>query len=180
MKFELSKAISLLERTPSVIAAMLRDLGSEWVFENEGLDTWSPFDVLGHLIYGEQTDWMVRTALILEKEGTKTFESFDRYAQFERSKGKQLEDLLLEFEELRAKNLEVLKSKNITVNDLELEGLHPELGKVTLAQLLSAWVVHDLGHIAQISRVMAKQYGQEVGPWTKYLTILNHTPSESP
>lgn len=178
MKFELNKAIPILERTPLALRTLLQDLPLEWILENEGKDTWSPFDVIGHLIHGEKTDWMVRTELILEDGPLKTFQPFDRFAQFENSKDKNLEDLLDEFEELRKNNLTSLKSKNLTSKDLDRIGVHPELGEVTLAQLLSAWVVHDLGHIAQISRVMAKQYKSEVGPWPKYLTILNHIPKE--
>lgn len=178
MKFELNKAIPVLERTPSVLRNLLQELPAEWIQENEGKDTWSPFDVVGHLIHGEKTDWMVRTELILEEGPPKTFEPYDRFAQFKNSKGKTLGELLEEFERLRKDNLNNLRSKNLTDSDLERKGIHPELGEVTLVQLLSAWVVHDLGHIAQVSRVMAKQYKNEVGPWPKYLTILNHTPKE--
>ncbi|RKN79301.1 DinB family protein [Ulvibacterium marinum] len=178
MKFELETAIPILERTPTVLRALLQDLPEKWIRENEGEDTWSPFDVVGHLIHGEKTDWMIRTALILEKGSNPTFEPFDRFAQFENSKGKTVESLLDEFEGLRKDNLTELKSRNLTSVDYGRTGIHPEFGEVTLAQLLSAWVVHDLGHIAQISRTMAKQYKNEVGPWTKYLTILNYTPKE--
>lgn len=178
MKFELNKALPLLKRTPSVLRSLLNDLPEEWIHENEGKDTWTPFDVIGHLIHGEKTDWMVRSEIILGDGPDKVFEPFDRFAQFEDSKGKTLEELLTEFETLRNENLELLKSKQLSSDDLNLKGIHPELGVVTLAQLLSAWVVHDLGHIAQISRVMAKQYKNEVGPWPKYLTILNYSPSE--
>lgn len=178
MKFELNKAIPVLERTPLVMRSLLQGLPEEWIYENEGKDTWSPFDVIGHLIHGEKTDWMVRSEIILGDGPDKVFEPFDRFAQFEDSKGKTLEALLTEFETLRNGNLELLKSKPLSSEDLNLEGIHPELGTVTLAQLLSAWVVHDLGHITQISRVMAKQYKNEVGPWPKYMTILNYNPSE--
>ncbi|WP_299532778.1 DinB family protein [Ulvibacterium sp.] len=178
MKFELDEAIPILERTPTVLRTLLQGLPKEWVQGNEGEGTWSPFDVIGHLIHGEKTDWMIRTALILEKGPNPTFEPFDRFAQFENSKHKTLKNLLDEFEELRKDNLTELSSRNLVSNDYERTGIHPELGEVTLAQLLSAWVVHDLGHIAQISRTMAKQYKNEVGPWPKYLTILNYTPKE--
>jgi hypothetical protein len=178
MNFELNKAIPVLGRTPLVMRSLLQGLPEEWIYENEGKDTWSPFDVIGHLIHGEKTDWMVRSEIILGDGPDKVFEPFDRFAQFEDSKGKTLEALLTEFETLRNGNLELLKSKQLSSEDLNLEGIHPELGTVTLAQLLSAWVVHDLGHITQISRVMAKQYKNEVGPWPKYMTILNYNPSE--
>lgn len=178
MEFELNNAISILERTPGVFKNFLEGLEEEWIHENEGEDTWNPFEVIGHLIHGEKTDWMVRTNLILENRGNTTFEPYDRFAQIENSKGKTLSGLLTEFETLREKNLEALRSKQLSKEDLNLKGIHPELGEVTLQQLLAAWVVHDLGHIAQISRVMAKQYKNEVGPWSKYLTILHHTPKE--
>ncbi len=178
MKFELDRAIPILERTPTVLRALLQDLPEEWIWENEGGDTWSPFDVVGHLIHGEKTDWMVRTARILENGPNPAFEPFDRFAQFENSSGKTLKNLLDEFEGLRKDNLAELRSRNLTSIDYGRIGIHPEFGEVTLAQLLSAWVVHDLGHIAQISRTMAKQYKNEVGPWPKYLTILNYTPKE--
>ncbi|WP_425235663.1 DinB family protein [Ulvibacterium sp.] len=178
MKFELNTAIPILERTPTVLRVLLQGLSEEWIQGNEGKDTWSPFDVVGHLIHGEKTDWMVRTALILENGPNPAFEPFDRFAQFENSKGKTLESLLEEFEGLRKDNLTDLRSKKLSSDDYERIGIHPEFGEVTLAQLLSAWVVHDLGHIAQISRAMAKQYKNEVGPWPKYLTILNSTPKE--
>ncbi|WP_411030052.1 DinB family protein [Spongiimicrobium sp. 3-5] len=178
MKFELNDAISVLERTPATLQTLLQDLTMAWTHQNEGNDSWSPFDVLGHLIHGEKTDWMVRTEIILSDKPNKAFEPFDRFAQFQNSKGKTLTALLAEFKTLRTDNLSLLRSKNIAAKDLERTGVHPEFGPVTLSQLLSAWVVHDLGHIAQISRVMAKQYKEAVGPWPKYLTILNHTPSE--
>lgn len=178
MKFELDKGIAMLERTPGVLKTMLAGLSEEWTHKNEGGDSWSPFDVVGHLIHGEKTDWMVRTGLILREGSNRTFEPYDRFAQFENSKGKTLDALLREFAELRSENLAALRSKQLTPAHLDRQGIHPELGPVTLSQLLSAWVVHDLGHIAQVSRVMAKQYAAEVGPWPKYLTILNYRPKE--
>jgi len=178
MKFKLNEAISILEKTPLLLKYFLKDLPSEWTHKNEGDNTWSSFDIVGHLIHGEKTDWMVRTEIILGDNPNKEFEPYDRFAQFENSKGKTLEELLAEFESLRNDNLNKLQSWHISLEDLSLKGVHPEFGAVTLSQLLSAWVVHDLGHIAQVSRVMAKQYKNEVGPWPKYLTILNHTPKE--
>lgn len=176
MNFELNKAISILERTPLVLRDMLLGLSEEWTHKNEGGESWSPYDVVGHLIHGEKTDWMVRTGIIMGNTAIKKFEPFDRFAQFEDSRGKSLEELLSEFARLRKVNLDDLKLKQLSSEDMERLGTHPELGPVTLGQLLAAWVVHDLGHIAQVSRVLAKQYKNEVGPWTKYLTIINHTP----
>lgn len=178
MKFNVEEAISVLERTPGVFKTLLADLSSEWTHQNEGGESWSPYDIVGHLVHGERTDWMPRLEIVLSNDRNKTFTPYDRFAQFEMSKGKSLNELLLEFESLRKDNLHTLRSKQLTENDLDRKGIHPELGPVTLGQMLSAWVVHDLGHIAQISRVMAKQYKEEVGPWPKYLTILNHTPKE--
>lgn len=178
MKYDLEQAILVLERTPRVMKTLLGGLSSEWTANNEGGDSWSPYDVIGHLVHGEKTDWMPRLEIILSDEGNKTFTPYDRFAQFEMSKGKTLNELLNSFETLRKDNLNTLQSKNLTVLDLDKKGIHPELGPVTLREMLSAWVVHDLGHITQVSRVMAKQYKEEVGPWTRYLTILNFTPSE--
>ncbi|MDH7444352.1 DinB family protein [Aquimarina sp. 2201CG14-23] len=178
MKFELNDAISILEKTPILLKGFLQGLPSEWIYENEGDNTWSSFDVIGHLIHGEKTDWMIRTEIILSTAPDKTFEPFDRFAQFENSSGKTISELLAEFETLRNNNIITLKSKNLSLEDLNRKGMHPELGEVSLSQLLAAWTVHDLGHIAQISRVIAKQYKNEVGPWPKYLTILNYAPKE--
>ncbi|MEL6812115.1 MAG: DinB family protein [Bacteroidota bacterium] len=178
MNFDIQKAMAVLERTPATLMTLLSGLSSEWTTQNEGGDSWSPYDVIGHLVHGEKTDWMPRLEIVLSDGPTKTFEPYDRFAQFTMSDGKSLEVLLNAFEFLRKKNLELLKLKRLTEEDLDRQGIHPELGPVTLRNLLSAWVVHDLGHIAQISRVMAKQYKNEVGPWPKYLTILNYTPTE--
>lgn len=171
MNFELNKSVEILERTPHTLRTLLQGLDTDWTAANEGDKTWSPYDVVGHLIHGEDTDWIPRAKIILNKE-SRPFEPFDRFAQFNRSAGKSLEELLKEFELKRAQNLNALRHFNLQPTDLELEGTHPELGKVTLRQLLSAWVVHDLGHIAQVSRVMAKQYASEVGVWTAYMRIL--------
>lgn len=162
----------ILERTPTVLKELLESLPEDWTAPNEGPDTWSPYDVIGHLVHGEQTDWITRTKIILEHGESRPFDPFDRFAQFEKSKGKSINELLDEFAKLRKSNLDELKSLNITESDLDKPGMHPGLGKVTLSNLLSCWVVHDLGHIAQISRVMAKQYTSEVGPWFEYLGIL--------
>lgn len=173
MTFNLTKSIEILERTPLVLKTLLTGLSNDWIHNNEGEETWSAFDVMGHLIHGEKTDWLVRTELILSDKPDKTFAPFDRFAQFEESKGKTTSQLLQEFEQLRTKNLELLKSKAIASEDLHKTGIHPAFGAVTLEQLLACWVAHDLGHIAQISRVMAKQYKDEVGPWRNYLPILD-------
>jgi hypothetical protein len=172
MHFNLDHATDLLSRTPLTLRSMLGNLPDEWTLGNEGEQTWSPFDVLGHLIHGELTDWLPRIEIILEAGESKTFEPFDRFAQFEASKGKSLEGLLTGFEELRANNIEALKKMNITQEDLKLRGKHPELGVVTLEELIATWVVHDVDHLVQISRTMAKQYKEAVGPWQAYLSVL--------
>lgn len=172
MKFNLLHAIEVLERTPLALETLLKDLSEEWTKNNEGGESWSPFDVMGHLIHGEKTDWIQRLEIILSEGSNKTFASFDRFAMFEESKGKTTNQLLEEFKILRKENLIHLKSKNITEADYSKTGMHPALGEVTLSHLLSCWVAHDLNHLAQISRVMAKQYQEEVGPWIEYLRIL--------
>lgn len=172
MEFNLDQSIQVLSRTPQTLKELLLGIDEEWTSNNEGTDTWSPYDIIGHLIHGEKTDWIPRAKIILSSEENKDFKPFDRFAQFEESEGKILEQLLNEFESLRVSNLSVLKSLNIGPTDLAKEGIHPAFGKVTLAHLLSTWVVHDLGHIHQICRVMAKQYTNEVGPWTEYLGVL--------
>jgi hypothetical protein len=172
VEFDVEQAMAILSRTPSVFSALLRDLADPWVLSNEGEESWSPFDVLGHLIHGERSDWITRAGVILEHGEAETFEPFDRFAQFAESKGKSLVDLLSEFAITRSASLATLREWNLTPADLERRGRHPEFGVVTLRQLLSTWVAHDLGHIAQAARVMAKQYGAEVGPWSAYLPIL--------
>ena len=172
MKFDLEKSLEILERTPDVFISMLQGISSDWTSVNEGGESWSVYDIIGHLIHGEKTDWVPRTDIILSEETDKNFTPFDRFAQFEDSRGKTLGRLLQEFKMLRERNIEQLRSKNITGEDLAQTGIHPAFGEVTLKQLLSTWVVHDLNHIAQICRVMANQYKEEVGPWTVYLKIL--------
>ena len=178
MKFDIQHAICILEKTPMVLRTMLSNLDSTWTHTNEGGDSWSPYDVIGHLVHGEKADWMPRLEIMLQNGSVQTFEPYDRFAQIEMSKGKSLAELLDAFELLRKENLNTLRSKNISEVDLMRKAIHPSLGKITLAQMLSAWVVHDQGHIAQVSRVLAKNYTEAVGPWTKYLTILNYTPQE--
>ena len=171
MKFDLNRSIEILQNTPSVLESFLHNLSDSWLQSNEGPDTWSPFDIVGHLVHGEQTDWMERTNIILFGED-KHFKKFDRFAQLEESKGKTIVDLLTEFRTLREKNIAFVKGLGLTEDKLDLKGIHPSFGEVTLRQLLSTWVVHDLNHIAQIARVMAKQYSDETGPWIEYLPIL--------
>lgn len=172
MNFTVEKSIAILERTPDVLSTLLQNLSADWTSSNEGKDTWSVYDVIGHLIHGEKTDWMVRATIILSEQTDKTFEPFDRFAQLKDSKQKSLDQLLDEFMLLRKQNIELLRSKKITDNNLEEKGIHPAFGEITLLQLLATWVVHDLNHIAQITRVMANHYKEEVGPWKAYLKIL--------
>lgn len=172
MEFNLTESIQILGKTPLVVSNLLKDLPDAWIKTNEGGDTWSPYDIVGHLIHGEKTDWIPRTLIILGEAASKTFEPFDRFAQFKNSKGKSLDELLNEFSQLRNENLQKLKALNIDEKALMKTGVHPEFGSVTLQQLLAAWVVHDLGHIYQITRVMAKNYKIEAGPWPKYLRVL--------
>lgn len=172
MKFDITRSIEVLSRTPGTLENLLAGLSDEWLQNNEGGDSWSPYDIIGHLIHGEKTDWVPRMEIILSGTADKNFKPFDRFAQKEESKGKSLEELLEEFKFLRKKNIEILKSKSLTASDLAKTGIHPEFGEVTLEQLLATMTVHDLGHIAQIARVMAKQYSDEAGPWKAYLPVL--------
>jgi hypothetical protein len=171
--FTLDDAVALLARTPATLDALLRGLPDGWIVANEGGDTWSPIDVIGHLIHGERTDWVPRARIILEHGETRTFEPFDRFAQFARSEGRSLSSLLDEFATLRRDNLRELTALHLTDADLDRRGRHPELGVVTLRQLLATWVAHDLDHVTQISRVLARQYSDEVGPWRAYLRIIS-------
>jgi hypothetical protein len=172
MEFDLNEGRAVLERTPSTLRAMLHGLGPAWTDATEGPDTWSPYTVVGHLIQGERTDWIQRAEIILAQGEQRTFTPFDRFAQFRESEGKSLQQLLSEFERLRAANLAILQSWQLSDAQLALEGQHPAFGAVTLRQLLATWVAHDLGHILQISRVMAKQYREAVGPWSAYLSVM--------
>lgn len=151
---------------------LLHDLPEPWLKSNEGGNTWSPFDVVGHLIHAERADWIPRASIILEHGESRPFDPFDRFAQFEESKGKTMAELLKTFAELRQGSLEALAQMRLTEEQLALAGTHPAFGRVTLGQLLATWVVHDLDHIGQIARVLAKQYTHEVGPWIEYLSIL--------
>lgn len=174
-KFSLPDTIAVLNRTPATLNVMLRGLPDIWVYRNEGTDTWSAFDIVGHLIVGERTDWMPRLRIILESGEARPFDRFDRFAQFRLSQGRSLEQLLDEFAELRHENLAALQALNLQPADLERRGKHPALGAVTLSELLSTWAVHDFTHLHQLSRVMAHQYRQAVGPWTVYLGVLKCT-----
>jgi hypothetical protein len=171
MTFDLQKSIEILERTPETISTMLWGLSEEWTTNNEGPDTWSPYDVVAHLIHCEETDWVPRMNIILSNSSDKKFTPFDRSGHEHFTK-KSLQELLTEFTDIRNKNIEYLLSKDLTNEHLQLKGIHPKFGEVTLSQLLSTWTVHDLNHISQITRVMAKQYKEAVGPWIEFLGIL--------
>jgi DinB superfamily len=172
MTHNLDLTIALIARTPPTLDALLRDLPEAWTHCNEGGKTWSCYDVIGHLIHGEHTDWIPRTRLILEFGDTKPFERFDRFAQQRQSQGKSLPQLLDEFARLRAVNIEKLRALNLQPADLARRGLHPELGPVTLSDLLAGWAAHDLTHLHQISRIMAHQYRNSIGPWNQYMGVM--------
>jgi DinB superfamily len=180
MEHNLQHTISLLTRTPAALSALLRDLPETWTSRNEGENTWSAFDVIGHLIHGERTDWMPRARMVLQFGETQTFEPFDRWGHVRESQGKSLAQLLDEFARLRSENLEELRTLNLRPEDLELRGRHPALGTVTLSELLATWAAHDLTHLHQVSRVMAHQYRNAVGPWSGYLGVLQCAGHSSP
>jgi len=172
MKFQIEQAVEILSQTPAVLNSLIGNLSGEWTTDKENEDVWSAFDVVGHLIHGEETDWIPRAEIILAQGENLTFQPYDRFAQFEKSKGKTLPELLETFAAARAKNLEALRRMNITPEQLRLKGIHPELGEVNLEQLLATWVVHDLTHIRQIATVTARKYSENVGVWKEYLSIL--------
>ena len=172
MRFELASSMDVLRRTPATLHALLDGLGDAWIRSTEGPETFSPFDVVGHLIDGEETDWMPRAAIILARDPAAVFTPYDRFRHYARNRGRALGSLLDEFGRLRAANLERLAGWKLGEAELDLRATHPSLGPVTLRQLLATWVVHDLGHIAQVVRVMAKQHRDEVGPWVQYLPVL--------
>jgi DinB superfamily len=180
MEYDFEDAVALLGRTPATLDAFLRHLPESWTRSNEGAKTWSVFDILGHLIHGERTDWMPRARMILEFGESKAFEPFDRLAQERDSQGKSLAELLDQFALLRTESLDQLRALNLRPEDLARRGRHPALGVVTFSQLLAAWTVHDLTHLHQISRVMAHQYREAVGPWSKYLGVLQCAGHSSP
>ncbi len=173
MDFELNAALAVLERTPETFRVMLAGLPAVWSDATEGPETWSPFVIVGHLIHGERTDWIPRARIILEQGEDRRFSPYDRFAQFRESAGKSLAALLDEFARLRAENLRTLRGWELGEAQLGLQGEHPEFGPVTLRQLLSTWTAHDLGHVAQTARVMAKQYREAVGPWRAYLPVMD-------
>jgi hypothetical protein len=172
MALFLDECIAILTRTPGTLDALLRGLPEVWTNATEGPGTWSPYVVVGHLIHGEQTDWMPRLGIILTHGTTRTFEPFDREAQFQESAGKPIAALLDGFAALRRENLERLRGLDLQPAQLELKGMHPELGIVTVRQLLATWTAHDLGHVLQVSRTMARRYREEVGPWGQYLSAM--------
>jgi len=172
MKFQLEKAVEVLRQTPYTVQRMFEGLSDEWIESSGNREDWGPYDIVGHLIHGDETDWIPRAEIILAQGEDRTFVPFDRVAQFERSKGISLDDLLTEFSHLRSVNLEKLVRWQLTPEQLALKGMHPELGEVKLEQLLATWVVHDLNHISQIARKIAVKYVDEVGPWRIYLSIL--------
>jgi hypothetical protein len=172
VKFDLDLSIAVLERTPDALRALLSGLPEEWTLGNEGADTWSAFDVVGHLIDGEEKDWMERAQIILAQGQNREFEPFDRHRHLRKNGGRTLEELLDRFAALRRENLDSLGNAQVGDEQLTLLGLHPDFGPVTLGHLLATWVVHDLNHLSQISRVMARQYADAVGPWRAYLSIL--------
>lgn len=171
MEFSIENSVPILRNTPSVLRAITKDLPGDWLYSNEGGDTWSVYDIVGHLLHGERTDWIARLEKVLSVND-KEFIPFDRFAQFTESKDKSLAQLLDEFDEARNRNITILLMKNIGPELHNEEGIHPAFGKVKLSQLLATWTAHDLGHIGQIARVMAKQYKGAVGPWVEYLRIL--------
>ena len=172
MEFRIEQAIEILRTTPHVLRASLKDISDSWVHNNYGESTFSPYDIVGHLIHGERTDWFARAKIILEHGDSKPFEPFDRYAMYEDSKGKTITELLYTFEELRRENIESLTALSLSEQQLDLRGTHPELGPLTLRNLLAMWAVHDLNHIAQMAKSIAYQYRDKVGPFLDYASIL--------
>lgn len=172
MDYQYDEAVAILRRTPATLAALLRGLPEAWTTSGEGPDTWSAYDIVGHLLHGEETEWLARIQIVLEHGEARPFDAFNRTAMFEKYQGYSLDQLLAAFEQARASSLATLSEWQITPEKLALRGTHPALGTVTLSQLLSTWVVHDLNHIGQIVEVMAHQYGEAVGPWSAYLAIL--------
>ncbi len=173
--FDLSDTVTLLSRTPATLNSFLRGIPDLWARHNEGGNSWSAFDIVGHLIVGERTDWIPRAKIILEHGEARPFDRFDRLAQFKESEGKSLEQLLDDFAQVRSESLEALRALNLQPRDFERKGTHPALGVVTLGQLLATWAAHDLTHMHQLTRVMAHQYREAVGPWTVYLGVMQCT-----
>jgi hypothetical protein len=180
MEHHLQHTISLLTRTPAALNALLRDLPEMWTLRNEGENSWSAFDVVGHLIHAERTDWIPRARVVLQFGESKPFAPFDRSGHLRETQGKSLEQLLDEFARVRSESLSELRALNLQREDLELRGRHPALGVVTLSELLATWAAHDLTHLHQISRIMAYQYRDAVGPWSRYLGVLQCAGHSSP
>ena len=173
MNFALGPGIAVLRKTPATLRALLDGLPEDWTAATEGPETWSPYDIVGHLIHGERTDWIPRARIILAQGAERTFTPYDRFAQYTESRGKSTAELLDEFARLRAENVATLRGWSLTQRELALEGVHPAFGPVTLEQLLATWTVHDLSHLAQTARVLAKQYREDVGPFRAYLPLLD-------
>ncbi|MDE3156993.1 MAG: DinB family protein [Acidobacteriota bacterium] len=173
MSHDLQQTVALLSRTPATLDGLLRDLPDAWTLRNEGEGTWTAFDVVGHLAYGERADWMTRARIVLESGEGRTFDPFDRLGQVRESQGKSLNQLLDEFATLRARNLDDLRALNLQPADFDRRGRHPAFGPVTLSQLLATWAAHDLTHLHQLSRILAYQYREAVGPWSRYLGVLH-------
>lgn len=171
--FDLGDALLVLERTPGAFRALLGGLPERWTAPNEGPATFSAFDNVGHLVHGERADWVPRARIILAQGPDRRFAPVDRFAHERESAGRTLAELLDEFARLRAENLAEVRGWRLTERELALEGEHPAFGPVTLRQLLATWVAHDLGHLAQTARVLAKQYRGAVGPWRAYLPVLD-------
>lgn len=172
MEFTIEKSVEILERTPGVLVELLSEIHVDWIDNNEGPETWSPFDIVGHMLHGEKTDWVPRIEIVLSDRGNKVFEPFDRFAMFQESKGKNMGQLLFEFKQARISNLNWLQSKQLQASDLGKTAEHPTLGIVTLRQLIATWAVHDLTHLNQICRVMARQYEYQIGPWVQYINLF--------
>ena len=172
MEIGLEDATAILSRTPALLNTLLRNLPEEWITNNEGPNTFSPWDVVGHLIHGEETDWVPRARMILEHGESRAFEPFDRFGHYQKCRGKTLGELLDAFEGARRQSLVTLQQMSLTPEKLALAGRHPQFGRATMAQLLATWTVHDLSHISQILRVMSKQYADAVGPWKAYMRIF--------
>ncbi|MGB4848565.1 MAG: DinB family protein [Saprospiraceae bacterium] len=179
ISMEVNDVIAIISKTPAVVRELLSGLNEEWLHATEGPDTWSPHDIVAHYIFGEQTDWIPRMHIILSDAADKAFTPFDRNGHFAVGKGRSIESLLNQFEQLRKENIQILLASDISSEDLEKTGIHPAFGPVTLRQLLAAWAVHDMTHIHQLSRVIAKQYLVEVGPWREYMGVLRSVPIDS-
>ena len=172
MNFQIDQAVEILSQTPATVKSLLENLSDEWTKSEANIENWTPFDIVGHLIHADETDWIPRAEIVLAQGENPTFEPFDRFAMFEKSKDKTLRELLEIFAERRAESLEKLRAMNLNADKLQLKAAHPELGEVSLEQLIATWAVHDLTHIRQIVTVLANKYAENVGAWKEYLSIL--------